>query len=109
MLALSAAVPAAANPATLPLVLTIAVAVVALVAVAVYVRRARRAGTLSRMTATASAVSAAGIVASALLVSIAFGGAPAASATSDSPASTVGSHTVESPTDDLTGYQLPTE
>jgi hypothetical protein len=52
-------------------------------------------------------VSAAGIVASALLVSIAFGGAAAASATPSSPA--IGTSTVQSPADDLTGFQLPTE
>lgn len=101
------AVPAANNAITLPLVLTIALATVALLGIAVYVRRARRAGRLTGATATASGVSAGGVVASALLVAIALGGASAASADSSTPPSAPSMQAP--PSDNLSGYQLPTE
>ncbi len=107
MLAALTAVPAATNAITLPLVVTIAVATVALMGIAVYVRRARQAGSLTGTTAAASGVSAAGILVSALLVSIALGGATAA--TADSPTNGGVSSSVHTPTSDLGGYQLPTE
>ena len=69
---------------TLPLVLTVAFATVALVGIAVYVRRARRANTLTGVTALASGVSAAGVLVSALVVGVAFGSATAASAATPS-------------------------
>jgi hypothetical protein len=100
------AVPAATNAITLPLVLTVTLATVAMLGIAIYVRRVRRDGRLTGVTAAASGVSAAGILVSALLVSVALGGATAATA---SPATTPSSVTVQSPTGDLSGYQLPTE
>jgi hypothetical protein len=94
-----------ANILPIPVILTIAVAVLALVAVAVYLRRARLAGRLDGITLTASGVSAAGIVASALLLSVTLGGMATASAEPATPASpAVG---ITSPP--LTGYQLPTK
>lgn len=106
-----AAASTATDAITLPLVLTVGLATVALVAIAVFVRRSRRTGRLTGVTAAASGVSAAGILASALLVSIALGGATAASA-DVSPVPAV--NTVHSPvgpptTGDLSGPQLPTE
>ncbi|MET0806441.1 MAG: hypothetical protein ABWX98_05005, partial [Lacisediminihabitans sp.] len=61
-------------------------------------RRARRAGRLTRVSATASGVSAVGIIASALLLTVAFGGAATATAAPSSPVS-----------GQLSGYQLPTK
>jgi len=107
MIAALSAVPAATPVITLPLVLTVALATAALMGIAVYVRRMRRNGRLSGVTATASGVSAAGILASALLVSVALGSAGAASAATPTPESDVTS--TPSITDDLSGYQLPTE
>jgi len=116
-----AAASAATDAITLPLVLTVSLATVALVAIAVYVRRSRRTGRLTGVIAAASGVSAAGILASALLVSVALGGSAVAAA--DTVSSTgsplpgtsntsvvVVSPTVDPPTSgDLSGPQLPTE
>ncbi len=94
------AVPAVTDAFTLPLVLTVACATVALVGIAVYVRRARRANTLSAVTALASGVSAAGVLVCALVVGVAFGSATAASAaTTSSPVLT----------SSVSGYQLSTK
>ena len=93
------------NAMTLPLVLTVALAAVALVGIAVYIRRARRAGTLTGVNAAASGVTAAGVLVSALLVSVALGSATAASAETPAPGSVAASHV---PTD-LGGFQLPTK
>jgi hypothetical protein len=116
-----AAASAATDAITLPLVLTVSLATIALVAIAVYVRRSRRAGRLTGVTAAASGVSAAGILASALLVSVALGGSAVAAAdtvsSTGSPQPDVSSTSVVvvSPTagpptsGDLSGPQLPTE
>ena len=115
-----AAASAATDAITLPLVLTVSLATVALVAIAVYVRRSRRTGRLTGVTAAASGVSAAGILVSALLVSVALGGSAVAAADTVSPTgplpnttgTSVGvvSPTVDPPTTgDLSGPQLPTE
>jgi len=105
MLAVLQAAPAA-DAITLPLVLTVAAATVALVAIALYVRRVRRAGKMNGVTATASGVTAAGVLASALLVSVVLGNATAASADAPKPADT---SSFSTPSNDLTGPQLPTE
>ncbi len=116
-----AAAYAATDAITLPLVLTVSLATVALVAIALYVRRSRRAGRLTGVIAAASGVSAAGILASALLVTVALGGSVVASADTGSQSGlpsngTTGPSVVEvSPTldppttGDLSGPQLPTE
>ena len=121
-----AAASAATDAITLPLVLTVSLATVALVAIAVYVKRSRRTGRLTGVTAAASGVSAAGILVSALLVSVALGGSAVAAADTVSPTgspvrSTSGSSVVvvtpstmppsiDPPTTgDLSGPQLPTE
>ena len=121
-----AAAPAATDAITLPLVLTVFLATAALVAIAVFARRSRRAGRLTGVTAAASGVSAAGILASALLVSVALGGSTIASAdthlrtgasspvasqisTTASPPA-VASPSVDPPTTGvLSGPQLPTK
>jgi hypothetical protein len=100
MHAAQSAVPAVMDAFTLPLVLTVAIATVALVGIAVYVRRARRARTLTGVTALASGVSAAGVLVSALVVGVLFGSAASATA-SPLPAGTS--------TSTLSGYQLPTK
>jgi hypothetical protein len=95
---------------TAPIVITVALATVVLIGIAVYVRRARRSGSLSGVNATASGVSAAGVLVSALLVSVALGNAAAASATEVQPgAPTVQVQVTDQPTNDLDGLQLPTE
>lgn len=108
-----AAAPAATDAITLSLVLTVACATAALVAIAVFVRRSRRSGRLTGMTAAASGVSAAGILISAVVVSLALGGSTVASAASVPSTPAVGTHlvqTVDQPTSgDLSGPQLPTE
>ena len=116
-----AAASAATDAITLPLVLTVFLATVALVAIAVFVRRSRRAGRLTGVTAAASGVSAAGILACALLVSVALGGSAVASAKDASPSGipqpdVTGSSAVVVPptadpptTGDLSGPQLTTE
>ena len=121
-----AAAPTATDAITLPLVLTVFLATVALVAIAVFVRRSRRAGRLTGVTAAASGVSAAGILASALLVSVALGGSASASADthlrtgSPSPVVSQTSTTFSPPavatpsvdpptTGELSGPQLPTK
>lgn len=73
-------VPATTAAMNLPMMFTVALASIALVMIAVYVRRARRAGRLNHVTALASGVSAAGILVSALAVTLIVGGATAASA-----------------------------
>lgn len=108
MIAVLSAVPAANNAITPPLVLTVALATVALAGIAVYVRRMRRNGRLTGVNATASGVSAAGILASALLVSVALGSVGAASASTSPPQSDAPSVPIPI-SDDLSGYQLPTE
>jgi hypothetical protein len=109
------AVPAVSDAIPFPLVLTVALATVALVGIALFVRLARRSGRLTGVTATASGVSAAGIIASAILVLVSFGGATSASA---APMTSHGSSSVESPAgttaplaspDGPSGYQLPTK
>ncbi|CAN5272717.1 hypothetical protein BH09ACT3_BH09ACT3_17080 [soil metagenome] len=105
MLAVLQAAPAA-DAITLPLVLTVAAATVSLVAIAMYVRRNRRAGTMNGVTATASGVTAAGVLASALLVTVVIGNASAASAEAPRPAD---SSSFSTPSNDLSGPQLPTE
>jgi hypothetical protein len=87
---------------TLPLALTVSLAIVALVALAIVARRARRAGTFSGVNALATGVSAAGILLSALVVSIAFGGATIASAAVPATPST-------SVSSSLTGHDFPTK
>ena len=100
----------AADAITLPLVLTVAAATVALVMIALFVRRARRGGTLTGVAATASGVSAAGVLASALLVGTIISGATTASAEAAPPADTSSfSSSFTSPSNDLSGPQLPTE
>jgi hypothetical protein len=108
-----AAASAATDAITLPLVLTVALATVALVAIAVFVRRTRRTGRLTGMTAAASGACAGGILVSAVLMSVAFGGATATAA-NDAPATSVvavvPAATFDAPTTgDLSGPQLPTE
>jgi hypothetical protein len=94
-----------ANTLPILIIVTVAVAVLALVGVAVYLRRARLAGRLDGVTLTASGVSAAGIIASALLLSLTLGGMSTASAEPVTPVTpAVG---ITSPP--LTGYQLPTK
>jgi len=111
------AVPAAPDAIPFPLVLTVALATVALVGIARYVRLARHSARLTGVTATASGVSAAGIIASALLLLVSFGGAasasasaaqttPSASSSVESPAGTVAPL---APSDDPGGYQLATK
>ncbi|MCU1507648.1 MAG: hypothetical protein QOG18_2316 [Microbacteriaceae bacterium] len=110
MHAVLAAVPAAANAITTPLVLTVALATVALSAIAFYVRRRRLAGQLNRTTVSASAISATGVLVSAMLVTIALGNVSVAEATPTGTPSVVSTSTVVPPiSDDLSGYQLPTE
>lgn len=114
MFALSPVVPAITSALTLPLVLTVAIATVALVGIAVFVRRARRAGSLTGLLALASGVSAAGILVSALVVTLIVGGASAASADSTAPAVTTVSgssvsNSVASPVAVPDGYQLETK
>ena len=116
-----AAASAATDAITLPLVLTVFFSTGALVAIAVYVRRLRRTGRLTGVTAAASGVSAAGILVSALLVSVALGGSTVASAADASPSgipqpdvtgssAVVVSPTADPPTTgDLSGPQLTTE
>ncbi len=108
-----AAAPTATDAITLPLVVTVACATVALLAIAVYVRRLRRTGRLTGVTAAASGVSATGILVSALLVGVALGSATGASA-SVAPVTTVvpavQSPGVDAPVSgELSGFQLPTE
>jgi lipopolysaccharide export LptBFGC system permease protein LptF len=99
------AVPAATDGSTVPLVLTVVMATAALVGIAITVRHLRRTDRLTPVNMVASGVSAAGILASALLLSVALGTATAASASNGTvpapPAATTPS--------DLTGLQLPTE
>ncbi len=110
-----AAASSATDAITLPLVATVAIATVALVAIAVSVRRSRRAGRLTGVTAAASGVSAASILVSALLVSVALGGSTGASANpgpvDSPPVPAVGVSPSIGPatTGDLSGPQLPTE
>ena len=116
-----AAASTATDAITLPLVLTVFFATGALVAIAVHVKRLRRTGRLTGVTAAASGVSAAGILACALLVSVALGGSTAALAKDASqsgipqPDVTGSSAVVVSPivdpptTGDLSGPQLTTE
>ena len=74
------AVPAATDAVTVPLVLTVVLATAALVGIAIAVRRMRRTDRLTPVNMVASGVSAAGILASALLLSVGLGSATAASA-----------------------------
>ena len=115
-----AAASAATDAITLPLVFSVALATVALVAIAVFVGRSRHLGRLTGVTAAASVVSAAGILASALLVNVAIGGSTSTSANdafrSGAPRPDAGSSVVlvllpvGSPTTgDLSGPQLSTE
>ncbi len=109
---LAALVAAPTAPVTmLPIVVTVAIATVVLVGIAVYVRHARRVGTLRGVNAVASGVSAAAVLASALLVSVAIGSTATASATEirhGAPAIVHVQHS-DLPSDDLDGLQLPTE
>jgi hypothetical protein len=116
MTAVAAAVPAAENASIFPLALTIALAVVALAGIALYVRRQRLAGRLNGVTTSASVVSAAGVLVSALLVSVTLGSAAAATASTPPsvPSSVQQSVNISvdgtAPVgDDLDGFQLPTE
>lgn len=114
MVALSTVVPAAFDLIPLPLVLTVALATVALVGLALSVRLARASGRLTGATATASGVTAAGIIASSLLLLVAFAGTPAVF---PAPTGLLAPASVQSPaisgpapaSDDLSGYQLPTK
>ncbi len=109
------AVPAASDANPFPLVLTVALAAVALGGIALFARAARRDGHLTGVTATASGVSAAGVIVSALLILVSFGGASAASAVATTPAgssaieSTANTVTSLQPSGDPSGYQLPTK
>jgi hypothetical protein len=92
-----AAASAATDAITLPLVLTVSFAT----------------GRLTGMTAAASGACAGGILVSAVLMSVAFGGATATAA-NDAPATSVvavvPAATFDAPTTgDLSGPQLPTE
>lgn len=115
MTAVAAAVPAAGNASILPLALTIALAVVALAGIALYVRRQRLAGRLNGVTTSASVVSAAGVLVSALLVSVTLGSAAAATASTPPSVPSVQQSVNTSPDGtapvggDLDGFQLPTE
>jgi type III secretory pathway component EscT len=105
-----AAVPAAADAITVPLVLTVALATVALGLIALYVRRRRLAGQLNRTTVSASVISAAGVLVSAMLITIALGNVSVAVATTTPAPSVASTATVTPPiSEDLSGYQLPTE
>ena len=73
-----AAASAATDAITLPLVSSVLFATGALVAIAVNAWRLRRAARLTGVTAAASGVSSAGILACALLESVALGGSPVA-------------------------------
>jgi hypothetical protein len=105
-----AAVPAAADAITVPLVLTVALATVALGLIALYIRRRRLAGQLNGTTVSAGVISAAGVLVSAMLIIIALGTVPVAVATT-TPAPSVVPHSDVVPpiSEDLSGYQLPTE
>ncbi len=106
-----AAASAATDAITLSPVLTVALAAVALVAIAVLIRHSRRNGRLAGMTAAASGVLAAGILMSAMLVSIALGGVTVATpGEGHSTAVVAPAATLDQPTTgDLSGPQLPTE
>ncbi len=109
-LAVAAALPQGTNALILPIVVTVAVAAAVLLGIALYVRRQRLAGHLTGANASASAVSATGVLLSALLISIALGNASVASA-APVPTAPAGNGTVvvlPVPTD-LGGIQLPTK
>lgn len=88
-----------ASATTLLLVLTVALAAVALGGIAVWVRRARRNGRLDRTQAAASGISAAGVLAIAIMIAASFATPSIASATQPDPSA---------PSDVLSGFQLPT-
>jgi hypothetical protein len=111
MFAALAAVPTATDAITLPLVLTVAFATAALVAIAVYIRRARRTRQLTGVVAAASGITAVGVLVSAVMLSLTIGGGAVASA-NDTPATAptgVVSPSSSVVSDDLGGFQLPTE
>jgi len=108
--AVLAALPQAANALILPIIVTVVIAAAVLLGIALYVRRQRLAGHLTGVTASASAVSAGGVLLSALLISVALGNASVASAAPVPPTPTNSSTVVVLPVPtDLGGIQLPTK
>jgi hypothetical protein len=110
MHAVLAALPQGTNAIILPIVVTIVIATAVLAGIALYVRRQRLAGHLTGLNASASAVSATGVLLSALHVSIALGNASIATAAPAPllPAESGPVVVLPIPTD-LDGIQLPTK
>lgn len=110
MHAVLAALPQGSNAMILPIIITVMIAAAVLLGIALYVRRQRLAGQLTGVNGSASAISATGVLLSALLISIALGNASVAAA---APAPLVPAHSdtvvvLPVPTD-LGGIQLPTK
>jgi hypothetical protein len=104
------ALPQGPSAIILPIVVTVVVAAAVLLGIALYVRRQLLTGQLTRVNGSASAVSATGVLVSALLISIALGNASIAVA-SPAPLVPTNNNTVvvlPVPTD-LGGIQLPTK
>ncbi|MEO7123891.1 MAG: hypothetical protein ABI400_12410 [Lacisediminihabitans sp.] len=104
------ALPQGSNAIILPIIMTVAIAAAVLLGIALYVRRQRLAGQLTSVNASASAVSATGVLVSALLISVALGNASIAVA-APVPLVPANNNTVvvlPVPTD-LGGIQLPTK
>jgi hypothetical protein len=105
-----AALPQAAGVIILPIIATVVIASAVLLGIALYVRRQRLAGHLTGVTASASAVSAGGVLLSALLISVALGNASVASAAPVPTTPTQSTTVVVLPVPtDLGGIQLPTK
>lgn len=108
--AVLAALPQGSNAIILPIVVTVVVAAAVLLGIALYVRGQRLAGQLTGVNASASAVSATGVLVSALLISVALGNASIAAAAPVPlvPANNTTVVVLPVPTD-LGGIQLPTK
>lgn len=108
MFAALSVAPATNFAISVPFVVTLVLAIAALVAIAIHLRALRRSGRLTAASGSVGAVGAALVLAGALLVCVSVS-APAASALAATVAPAVQATTPPAISEDLDGFQLPTE